>query len=807
MFLQHLKDSGLSITGDIQLMLSSMTEKEEGDGEALAGRLVQSGKLTPYQAVALLEGRPADLQIGAYEVLDLLGKGAMGTVYKARHRTMKRVVAVKVLAREVAQSGTFAQRFQREVETLAHLSHPNIIMAFDAGEDAAGPYLVMEFVQGRDLASEVKQDGQLDVADALACALQAARGLAYAHDQGLVHRDVKPANLMRDARGGVKVADLGLARIINPQAAESDSSLTQAGTIVGTVDYMAPEQALDSSTIDRRADIYSLGCTLFYLLTGRPMYAGTSLLDLLLQHRDVAPPALAEVRADVPDFVSAIYFRMVAKKPGDRYATMHEVAEAFQSAGRTLAALGLASQAPRPALAADTSLADSVSDLASARQVTATGSAHPAPAATVAGYAPSAPMPKPAPSPAHEQARLPIVPGAEAKGPVPPSAPQSLPRAPGKRRRLTRASGVAAALLVLAVLLWWNRPRGAPPVQEPQANQPAPGERSPRPGLLAGVTLNGGGSTFVAPLLEHWAGVYGKAHRVRIDYQAVGSGRGPQGLLDGVYLFACSDAPLTDVQRAKVTASGGSIIHVPLVLGAVVPAYNLPGVAAGQLRFTGPVLADIFLGKITKWNDPTLRVVNPGIALPELAIVPVHRQDPSGTTYTWTDYLSQVSGEWRSRIGTATTVKWPGGRQGAGNNGVAGEVSRTVGALGYVELTYALENNLHFGQIKNREGKFIAATPESVSAAVAAHKDMPADSRKSFIDAAGENSYPIVGLTSALLQADQTSNPAGRELVAFLHWAAHEGQAYAGDLNYVPLPAELVGQVDTVLAGVKLAPP
>ncbi len=804
-FLQNLKGSGLAVGDDIERTLASISPGEESDGEALAGALIRCGKLTPYQAAALLEGRPADLWIGAYEVLDLLGKGAMGTVYRARHRTMKRVVAVKVLAREVAEGNTFAQRFQREVEMLARLSHANIVMAFDAGEAPAGAYLVMEYVQGRDLWSEVMQGGPLSVADAVDCTLQAARGLEYAHEQGLVHRDVKPANLMRDTRGVVKVADLGVARIKDPRAAEHDSGLTQAGSIVGTVDYMAPEQAVDSTAIDRRADIYGLGCTLFFLLTGRPMYSGASFWSLLLQHREAAPPGLAEIRPDVPDSVCAIYLRMVAKKPGDRYATMHEVVLALQSVGQLPRTPGLAARAPRLAPPADTSLLESVSDRPSGRQNNS--SANQAPATTVTGCTPAAPAAEQAACAAPEQGRSPVSLGPEAKGSGPPKAPLALAGAPGKPPRLMLAGGVAAGLLVLAVLvIRGNRPRSAPTVQEAGGNLPAPAERSARPGLFAAVTLNGGGSTFVAPLVEHWAGVYEKAHGIHIDYQGVGSSRGTDGILNGVYLFACSDSPLSDEQFAKAKADGGHIINVPLVLGAAVPAYNLPAVAAGRLRFTGPVLADIFLGKIVNWNDPALKVVNPGIALPDMAIMPVHRQDPSGTTYTWTEYLSKVSGEWRSRIGTAAVVKWPGGLQGVGNNGVASQVSRTVGALGYVELTYALENNLHFGQVKNREGKFITATPESVSASVGAREDPPAVLRMAIVDAAGENSYPIVGLTSALLQADQTGNPAGRELVAFLHWAAHEGQAYAKELHYVPLSADLVGPIDTALARVKVAP-
>jgi phosphate ABC transporter phosphate-binding protein len=769
-FLQHLKDSGLSIADDIPRLLASLTQAGEIDGEALARHLVRAGDLTSYQASAVLEGRFTDLRIGGYEVLDLLGRGAMGTVYRARHRTMKRVAAIKVLAPEIAQEGTFAQRFQREVETLAGLHHVNIVMAFDAGESPAGPFLAMEFIQGRDLAGEVKASGPLSLADALSCTLQAARGLAYAHEQGLIHRDIKPANLMRDVRGVVKVADLGLARVKDPQAVHSESALTQAGGIVGTVDYMAPEQAVDSTTVDHRADIYSLGGTLFYLLTGRPMYSGTSLMSLLLQHRDVAPPSLREARPDVPESLDALYLRMVAKKPDDRPAAMTEVVEALEEAGKVIAALGPSAKAPPLAARAGSSLTEATIVYPPPGQSTDHGTQVKAPAATVIADAP--PVPRP---------------------PVP-------------HRRVLLAAGAVVGLLLIAAGIWWRFPRAAPGAGQAQPSQPNPPEAPAKQAPFSGAILRGGGSTFVSPLLERWAGVYEKTHGVRIDYQALGSGRGVEGVLQHVYQFGCSDAPLSDEQLTGARKTGGELIHVPLVLGAVVPAYNLPGVAAGQLRFTGPILADIYLGKITRWKTPPLQIANPGIPLPDLPITVVHRAGKSGTTFLWTSYLSSVSGEWKARYGATMQMKWPTGVEGKGNNGVADEVSRTVGSLGYLELSYALENNLPFGQVKNRAGKFITPTLASVSAAAGALTNIPADLRLPLIDAGGANTYPLVGMTYALVHTDQTGNPTGRDLIAFLRWATHEGQAYVKELHYAPLPPELVGRIDKALATVNLAP-
>jgi phosphate ABC transporter phosphate-binding protein len=790
-FLQNLTDSGLYTADDLHQVLASIAETGESDGEALARRLVHSEQLTPYQADALLKGRRTDLRIGAYDVLDLLGRGAMGTVYKARHRTMKRVAAVKVLTPDVARGGSFAQRFQREVETLAQLSHPNVVMAYDAGQSSAGPFLAMEFVQGRDLASEVKASGYLSVADASDCILQAARGLGYAHSRGLVHRDVKPANLIRDTHGVVKLADLGLARMEALHAGDRDSDLTQSGSFVGTVDFMSPEQAIDSSAVDHQADIYSLGCTLYFLLTGRPMYSGKTLMAILLKHGECPPPSLREARADVPEVLNAIYLRMVAKKPDDRHATMAEVIKDLEEAGPTLRALGLSARTPRggssPAanplpLPSAGPQTDHGPDLAQRDTLGATSS----PSPTLSGPVASPSSPPKAP---------------------PDSGPRSASRLPGRHRGVPVAVAALGAALILGAMIWGQFSRRQGGGEQAQSAQSRPPEPPAKPGPFTGVILNGGGSTFVDPLMQHWVSVYETTHGVRIDYQAVGSSRGLDGMLNRVYQFGCSDAPLSDQQRAQVKRPGSDVAHVPLVLGAVVLTYNLPGMPQGKLRLTGPILADMYLGKITRWNDPAVQIANPGVPLPNLAISPVHRADSSGTSFIWTEYLSSVSGEWKTRIGTGMTLEWPCGLAAAGNQGVANQVSRGVGSVGYVELTFALENNLPQVAVKNRAGRFVTANLPSVTAAAGALTDIPADLRLPLIDAAGADTYPIVGMTYALVYTDQTGNPSGRELVAFLRWGTHEGQAYVKELGYAPLPPELVQRIDTTLAAVKLAPP
>lgn len=330
-FLESLGACGLANAAQVRDAAAGIAAP---DGIELATQLVTGGHLTLYQATAILDRRFDDLRMGNYEILDKLGAGGMGTVFKARHRRMNRLVALKVLSKEVVATDKFVQRFQREVETIARLSHPNIVMAYDADEGPAGPFLVMEFVNGRDLASEVHKFGPLSVADAVEYMVQAARGLEYAHAQGIVHRDIKPGNIIRDVSGVLKVADLGLARL--HEAGHGDTaSLTQAGNVVGTVDYMPPEQAVDSTAIDRRADVYSLGCTLHLLLTGKPPYAGNSIMAVLLNHRDAPIPSLRAARPDVPEALDAIFSRMVAKKREERFTDMGEVIVALETLRRS----------------------------------------------------------------------------------------------------------------------------------------------------------------------------------------------------------------------------------------------------------------------------------------------------------------------------------------------------------------------------------------------------------------------------------------------------------------------------------------
>ena len=286
-------------------------------------------KLTLYQARAVYQGKPKGLTLGNYVVLDKIGAGGMGMVFKAEHRRMKRVVAVKVLPLASLGDPQLVKRFHREVEAAAKLTHANIVAAYDADEYFGMHFLVMEYVEGTDLANHVKKEGPLPVDQALNYIQQAACGLEHAHRKGIFHRDIKPANLLLDKQGVVKVLDMGLARIQEPvksaAAVEEEAALTGKGRIVGTVDYMSPEQALDSKNADHRADIYSLGGTLHFLLTGKPLFGGDTILARMVAHRETPVPLLRAVRPEIPHQVDTILQRMAAKKKEDRYQSATEL--------------------------------------------------------------------------------------------------------------------------------------------------------------------------------------------------------------------------------------------------------------------------------------------------------------------------------------------------------------------------------------------------------------------------------------------------------------------------------------------------
>ncbi len=308
-------------------------------------------------------------------------------------------------------------------------------------------------------------------------------------------------------------------------------------------------------------------------------------------------------------------------------------------------------------------------------------------------------------------------------------------------------------------------------------------------GAAAQTTINGAGATFPNPLYSKWFSEYNKLKQVQINYQPIGSGGGIRQLSNQTVFFGATDGPMTPEQMQQAP---GKILHLPTVLGAVVPVYNLPG-TQGEVKFNGPVLADIFLGKITKWNDPAIAKLNGGMQLPATDITVVHRSDGSGTSYIWVDFLAKVSPEWMKKVGVATSVNWPNGLGGKGNEGVAGLVQQTPGSLGYVELIYALQNKIAYGSVQNSDGEFVRATIQSVTAAAsAAVKNMPKDFRVSITNAPGKGVYPISSFTWLLLYENPKDKGQSKAMVDFVRWALTDGQKFAPDLGYAPLPAEVV---------------
>jgi phosphate transport system substrate-binding protein len=320
--------------------------------------------------------------------------------------------------------------------------------------------------------------------------------------------------------------------------------------------------------------------------------------------------------------------------------------------------------------------------------------------------------------------------------------------------------------------------------------------------VTAQTRINGAGATFPNPIYSKWFSEYNKLHKdVEINYQSIGSGGGIRQITNRTVFFGATDGPMTQEQ---LLAAPGKILHFPTVLGADVPAYNLPGVSQ-ELKFNGQVLADVFLAKITKWNDPRIAKLNPDVNLPDTDITVVHRSDGSGTTYIWVDYLSKVSPEWKKKVGVATSVNWPTGVGGKGNEGVAGLVSQTPGSLGYVELIYALQNKISYGSVQNMSGKFVKATTESVTAAAnAAAAQMPADFRVSITNAPGDQAYPISSFTWLLFYEDPKDKAQAKTMVEFMKWALTVGQKFASELGYAPLPKNVVDMEMKALAQIRV---
>lgn len=320
------------------------------------------------------------------------------------------------------------------------------------------------------------------------------------------------------------------------------------------------------------------------------------------------------------------------------------------------------------------------------------------------------------------------------------------------------------------------------------------GQRDGGTGAGGEVKLQGAGSTFVNPLMQKWVSEYGKTNpNVKIDYQSIGSGGGIKQIQAQTVDFGASDAAM---KEEDMKAAPGEIIHIPVVLGAVVITYNLQGMSQ-PLHFSPDVIADIFLGKIKKWDDARIKADNPGVNLPANDITVVHRSDGSGTSAVFTDYLSKVSPEWKEKVGAGTSPNWPVGIGGKGNEGVTGQVKQTPNTIGYVELAYAVKNNLPVGRIKNKSGNFVEPSFDTVTAAAAESvPTTPEDLRVSITDPSGANTYPISSYVYALVYKEQKDAVKGKSLVDFLWWGIHDGENFAKDLQYAPLPQEIVKRAE-----------
>ena len=314
--------------------------------------------------------------------------------------------------------------------------------------------------------------------------------------------------------------------------------------------------------------------------------------------------------------------------------------------------------------------------------------------------------------------------------------------------------------------------------------------------VMGQTTLNGAGATFPYPMYSKWFSEYNKLHPdVQINYQSIGSGGGIRQVLNGTVDFGASDGPMSDEQLSQ---SKTKILHIPTVLGAVVPAYNIPGIS-GEIKFTPEALAGIFLQKITNWNDPALAKVNPGVNFPNQPIIVIYRSDGSGTTFIFTDYLSKVSKDWANGVGKGTSVKWPVGMGGKGNEGVAGQVRQLTGSIGYVELIYAVQNKITYGSVRNAAGNFVTASLDGVTEAAASVKTMPADFRVSITNAPGKAAYPISSFTWLLIPTPAKDPKKGKIIADFLDWMVTDGQKMTNQLSYAPLPDSVVGQVKAAI--------
>jgi phosphate ABC transporter phosphate-binding protein len=760
-------DSFLRLLDTSKLLPADLIDPYRGTAQTprqLADRLTADRLLTPFQAKQLLAGRHRGFFLTSkYKVLDQVGEGGMGRVLLCEHLILNKLVAVKLLTGADDIPGA-RERFLREARALARLDHPHITRVFDVDATPTGPFLVMEYVDGTNLHQLVAQGGPVAPGRAAGFARMAALGLAHAHQNGLVHRDIKPGNLMLDRTGTVKLLDLGLARFFDAKRNRNLTRRFDAKNILGTADFIAPEQAVNSSDVDIRADIYSLGCTLYYLLAGRFPFPDGQPLEKLVWHQTRAFDPVRQFAPAVPAGLAAVLDRMVAKGPADRYQTPEAVAEALADFAPP--------PAPPPAFEMPRTRAGGYA-LGLCEAPDSGALAQPSPTSPVRLQPDShATFPTPTTDP-----------GSVPTLRTPTSSPRLVlpPPEPARRSLAPWAVAGLAAVFALAVGLW-----------EAVRRPPAGPVAGPGPLPLAG-------STFIRPLMDRWTAEYERQTGAAVSYDPVGSPRGVARMRERVAAAGLTDLPLTDPEVKSAEVAEGPVLHVPLALGAVAVTYSLPDAGPEPLTVNAAVLADLYRGTLTRWDDVALKALNPGRSLPPTRAVPVRRADGSGTTALFTTFLGREVATW-----TAVGMEpgWPAAaREGKGNDGVAAEVGRTPGAVGYVEMTFALRNRLAVARVANPAGEPVAPTVASVRAA-AADLAPPPDLRFDLLGRAAPGAYPLTGATWAVLFK---AVPGGRgpEAAAFLRWCLTDGQQMCAELHYAPLPPALAAAAVAKLADVK----
>ncbi len=792
-----LSRSGLFTPASLKKYRRTFSQNTKSSApDAIIRKMIDDGSLTPFQARFLLAGRFKGFFIGRkYKLLANIGSGGMGEVYLAEHLLLHRLVAIKVLKLVGNRSGSSGaiERFLREARAAATLRHQNIAQLYDVDQNDSAPYMVMEFVDGASLHNVGSDHVPLSIVRAVNYTVQVARGLEHAHENGLIHRDIKPGNLILDRDGVVKILDLGLARFQTDRSKNNNlTARFDHKSLMGTADFIAPEQTHDSSAVDGRADIYSLGCTFYFFLTGQAPFQDGTIAQKLLWHQLKSAPSVMDFRNDAPAKLLLILNKMMAKDPTLRFQSAAEVVFALmpwfdsklppppssEMPKRTAASyrLGLVSEAPGQ-IEATTEVLNS---------------------AKVSGEVVF---------PASNN-----LDGTYKNTTISRNSVQSISRAnqkPAKqlkwvsvvsriKRRWVLLAAVQALLLAATVyttqyLNRYSNMTSTEPGRKPSETLPDPFDED------ANIVFQGGGSTLIAELIGEWRREYSQISGVGYKYESVGSGSGKAGLIRGRYDFACTDAVMNEKDSQSAVAKNRNWLHIPLALGGVAVVYHIPGLET-NLRFSGPLLSAIFRRLVTRWNDPLITAENNGQPLPDREIQVVYRAESSGTTAIWTEFLTLADPDgWGKSIRTVdlhpATLK---GIRARGNEGVAETIKMAPDSIGYVDLNIAITKDLTIGTIRNASGNYLQPTLGSITRA-AEDKVPSTDLKYSIVNAGGPAAYPIAGFTWAVFDADMPDRQKRQAIVDFLSWAIHDGQRKTNRLNCSPIPLNVQMMAEALL--------